>query len=218
MTKTISIILADDHAMVRGALGRTLANEADLSVVATVGSTDDAVSKSAELKPDVILLDIDMPGMVCFDAARRIQNLSPETRVVFLSAFFHDRYIEQAISVQAWGYIVKTEPAEVVADVVRKVVAGQTYFSPEVQSRLVVEGGVPRPARPNASRASSLTDREIEVLRCIARGLSEKEIAKTMHISPHTVHRHTTNLKTKLDIYSRVELARYAIREGLAEA
>lgn len=218
MTKTISILLADDHAMLCGALARTLADEPDLEVVASVNTTDDAVHESARLQPDVVLLDIDMPGMVCFDAARRIQKLSPDSRVVFLSGFFHDRYIEQAIAVQAWGYIIKTESEVVVAEVVRNVVAGQTYFSPEVQSRLIIEGGVPRPARTRSSRASSLTEREIEVLRCVARGLSEKEIARTMHISPHTVHRHTTSIKNKLDIHNRVELARYAIREGLSEA
>ena len=85
-------------------------------------------------------------------------------------------------------------------------------------ARLVVEAGAPRLARKNVSRSSSLTKRESEVLRCIARGLSEKDIAQTMHISPHTVHRHTSSLKAKLDIHNRVELARYAIREGLADA
>jgi DNA-binding NarL/FixJ family response regulator len=218
MTAPISILLADDHSMVRRLLGRRLEDEADMTVVATVSNADDATAEAIRLKPDIILMDIDMPGLSCFEAAGTIHRQSPGSRIIFLSAFFHDRYIEQAMAVQAWGYITKSEPEDSVLEAIRKVSAGIAYFSPEVKARIVVDSQGARLASKGRSRASTLTEREMEVLRYLARGMAKKEIARTMHISVNTVNRHTTSLMAKLDIHDRVELARYAIREGLAEA
>lgn len=218
MTDPISILVADDHALLRGTLSHRLKEEPDLEVVASVGTTDEAVARTQELKPDIVLMDVDMPGMGCFEAARAIQAACPETRVVFLSAFFNDRYIEQALAAKAWGYIVKREAEETVITAIRKVAAGLTYYSEEVQQRLVFEHGSPHLASDGTSRVSTLSDREVEVLRYLARGMSKRSMAETMGISEHTVHRHTASLMAKLDIHDRVELARYAIREGLAEA
>ncbi len=218
MTGTISIVLADDHAMVRGMLGKRLEGELDMTVVAAVGNADEAITEAFRLKPDIVLMDIEMPGLNCFEAARMIRAQRPDTRIIFLSAFFHDRYIEQAMDVQAWGYITKSEPEDSVIKAIRKVSAGVAYFSPEVQARIVVDSRGARFARLGRSRVSTLTDREMEVLRYLARGMAKKQIARTMHISVNTVNRHTTSLMTKLNIHDRVELARYAIREGLAEA
>jgi DNA-binding NarL/FixJ family response regulator len=156
--------------------------------------------------------------MLCFDAAKTIGTQCPHTRIVFLSAFFHDRYIEQAMAVQAWGYITKGEPEEAVVKAIHNVSAGVACFSPEVQRRIVVDAQGARLARKKQSRASTLSERELEVLRYLARGMTKKGIARTMHLSVNTVNRHTTNIMTKLDIHDRVELARFAIREGLAEA
>lgn len=204
--------------MVRRLLSRRLDAEPDMTVVATVSNADKATAEAIRLKPDIILMDIDMPGLSCFEAARTICRQCGDSRIIFLSAFFHDRYIEQAMAVHAWGYITKHEPEESVLKAVRKVSAGIAYFSPEVKARIVVDFQGARLASQGGSRASTLTERETEVLRYLARGMPKKEIARTMHISVHTVNRHTTTLMTKLDIHDRVELARYAIREGLAEA
>ncbi len=218
MSRPISIMLVDDHAMVRGMLKTRLEADPDLRVVASVGQADEAVTQAILLKPDIVLMDIDMPGMLCFEATRTIHEHSPETRVIFLSAFFHDRYIEMAMAVQAWGYVTKSEPEESVSAAIHKVMSGVAYFSPEVQARIVVDARGARLARPTRSRVSTLTDREMEVLRYLARGLSKKEIARLMHLSVNTINRHTTSLMNRLDIHDRVELARFAIREGLAEA
>ena len=218
MTGRISILLADDHAMVRQLLGKRLEAELDMTVAAAVGNADEAIAAAIRLKPNIILMDIDMPGSSCFEAARTIRAQCPDTRVIFLSAFFHDRYIEQAMAVQAWGYITKSEPEDSVVKAIRKVSADVAYFSPEVKARIVVDAQGARFARQGRSRVSTLTEREMEVLRYLARGMAKKEIAHTMHISVNTVNRHTTSLMSKLDIHDRVELARYAIREGLAEA
>ncbi len=218
MSKSISILLADDHALVRNSLGERLRAEPDMTVVGEVPDAEQAVEQAIQLHPDVVVLDIDMPGLLCFDAARTILSRCPETRVVFLSAFFHDRYIEQALAVRASAYITKGESLATIIEALRKVASGRSYYSPEVQSRIVVDDQGARLAEWGRTRASRLSARELEVLRYIAQGLAKKQIASLMHVSIQTVEVHSRNLMRKLDIHDRVELARFAIREGLAEA
>jgi DNA-binding NarL/FixJ family response regulator len=218
MKTPISILVVDDHSMVRSMLRGRLESEPDMKVVGGVGSADEAVTTAMQLKPDIVLMDIDMPGMTCFDAARIITQQNPQTRVVFLSAFVHDRYIEQAIEVGAWGYVAKTQPDDSLVTAVRNVAAGEAYFSPEIQARIVVGDRGPRLSQGKCSRTSTLTQRELEVLRYLAKGMSKKEVAQTVHISVNTVNRHTSSLMNKLNIHDRVELTRFAIREGLADA
>ena len=154
----------------------------------------------------------------CFAAAQEIKRTSPETSIVFLSAFFHDRYIDSALEAQASGYLTKDESPSAIIDAIRTTSSGVAYFSPKVQSRILIDSRGARLADAGQSRASSLTARELEVLRYIARGLPKKEIAVTMDLSVKTVSRHVENLMNKLQIHDRVELTRFAIREGLAEA
>ncbi len=215
----IRVLLVDDHALLRDSLGRLLDSEDDLCVVGAAGNADDGVRLARELSPDVLVLDIDLPGRLCFDATREILTLPRPPRVLYLSAFHHDRYIEEALASGAAGYITKDEPPDGLIRAIRKVHSGQIYFSERVRGRLIVEpDGSLRLGAAGSTRASSLTPRELEVLRYLARGLSKKEIAKAMNRSYSTVDRHTENLMAKLDIHDRVEIARFAIREGLAEA
>lgn len=218
MSKPISIVIADDHALLRGMLEKRLEQEPDMSVVASVSTAQRAVQESHTRKPDMVLLDIEMPGLSAFDAARTIKEISPTSRVIFLSAFVHDHYIEQALQAEASGYITKSEPPEDVIKAIRTVIAGKVYFSTEVQSRIVVDAGSARLAGKVETRSSLLTGRELQVLAYLARGMAKKEIAGTMDISVKTVEQHCTNLMHKLDIHNRVDLARFAIREGLIEA
>lgn len=215
--RPISVLLADDHSLVRDMLAARLEAESDLTVVAAVSNGQQAVDKAAEHGPDVVLLDIDMPGLLAFEAARSIKQSNPQIRVIFLSAFFHDHYIEQALEVEASGYITKSEPPESVMLGIRTVTAGTVYFSPQVQARLVVSSSGVRLGQVPRTRANLLTARELEILRYLARGMAKKEIARTTGISVKTVEQHTTHVMDKLDIHDRVELARFAIREGLAE-
>ncbi len=217
MNDLIRVVLADDHTLVRQSLSRLLNEHADMQVTADVGSADEAVE--ACLRPgstvDVVLLDIDMPGIAAFDAARTIIARCPGAKVIFLSAFTHERYIQAALACGAMGYLCKTEPPEKVIKAIRSVAAGQSYFSPEVQSRLVVDSsGVHLEVKPTMQ---NLTPRELEVLTYIAKGLSKKEIANLMHLSVKTVENHTANVMGRLDIHDRVQLTRLAIREGLIE-
>jgi DNA-binding NarL/FixJ family response regulator len=217
MTPSTHIVLADDHALMRDMLGSCLDRLPDIHVVARCGAADEALAAVRRFKPDVVILDIDMPGMSCFEAARAIRAECPESRTIFLSSYFHDAYVDQALAVEAAGYVTKSEPPEVVIEAVRAVRAGLRYFSAEVEARLVVEQGRFRLGTKRRSRVTALSDRELEILRYIARGLSRKEIAQASHISPETAHRHTTNVMRKLQIHDRVELARFAIREGLIQ-
>ena len=217
MNDTIRLLLVDDHELMREMLARHLEEEPDMMIVGSVGSADDAVVEVNKVSPDIVIMDIDMPGRLCFDAARQIQSQRPDVGIVFLSAFFHDRYIEEALACEAAGYVTKKEPAGALIGAIRAAAAGGSYFSPEVKARIIVDADGVYLAKKRHSRAATLTPREMEVLRYVARGLSEAEIAKTMHVSPKTVHNHTNSVMTKLDIHRRVELSRFAIREGLAE-
>lgn len=213
----ISLLIADDHSLVREMLTSHLGREMDIEVVASVSNGNEALERSRELEPDIVLLDIDMPGMLSFEAAREILQCSPKTRVIFLSAFFHDRYIEEALSTGASGYLTKNEPPAKVIAAIRDVARGVSYFSPEVQSRLVVDVDGLSLKHSQSTRASLLTRRESETLRYIARGLAKKEVANLMGLSIRTIDSHVRNIMEKLDIHDRVELTRFAIREGLTE-
>lgn len=214
----IRVLLVDDHAMVREAVGASLSAEADIEVIGSASDAGEAVELSRQSKPDLVLMDIDMPGLLCFDAIRQISTDRPETKFIILSAFSNDRYIEEALRAKANGYLTKSESTARLAEAVRKVADGGVYFSDEVRDRIVVNGEELTLAKEALSRASTLTSRELEILRYIARGMTKKEIASTMHISVKTVETHSANLMNKLQIHDRVQLARYAIREGLAEA
>jgi DNA-binding NarL/FixJ family response regulator len=217
MNDLIRVVLADDHTLVRQSLSRLLNEHADMQAIADVGSADEAVEACLRqgAAVDVVLLDIDMPGIAAFDAARTIIARCAGAKVIFLSAFTHERYIQAALACGAMGYLCKTEPPEKVVKAIRAVASGQSYFSPEVQARLVVDSsGVHLEMKPTMQH---LTPRELEVLTYIAKGLSKKEIANLMHLSVKTVENHTANVMSRLDIHDRVQLTRLAIREGLIE-
>lgn len=217
MSARIKVVLADDHALLRETLRRWMSDAADFEVVASVGDADAGLEAAIRHDPNLVLLDIDMPGRHSFEVAATIKRRCPNTRVVFLSAFCHDRYIEQALAAGASGYLTKSEPPEKVLAALRRVAGGMACFSPEVEARIVVDSDGVRLNEATVSRSATLTSREIEILRYLARGLSKKEVAQYTNLSERTVNRHCVNLMAKLDIHDRVDLARYAIREGLSE-
>jgi DNA-binding NarL/FixJ family response regulator len=143
---------------------------------------------------------------------------SPAIRVIFFTAFVRDHFIERALAAKAWGYVTKTERAETLVKAIRDVSKGFAYFSPDVQARLVMGHKGPQLVHKNQSLVSTLTVREREVLGYVARGLAKKDIADTMCVSVKTVDYHCANLMDKLRIHDRVELTRFAIREGIVDA
>ena len=217
MTPAVSVVIADDHTLVRDML-RDRLNREGMTVAGIASSGDHAAELAASTQPDVVILDIDMPGLSAFETARAVQAVSPKTRVIFLSAFVNDKYIDQALAVEASGYLTKSEPPPAIAAAIRKVHGGATAFSSAVLDRIVIDAsGAHLNGRPR-TRYYLLTDREREVLGYVARGLTQKQIARQAGISIKTVQHHVMHLMDKLDIHDRVELARFAIREGLVEA
>ena len=217
MTNRIRVMVVDDHALVRDMLAQSLSSEPDIEVVAVAPHAQKAMEKAGECRPDVILMDIDMPGMSPFEASRQIRETLPSVRLVFLSAHVNDQYIDQALEIEASGYLSKEEPADVVVDAVRRASRGATRFSKSVSERIVLGSGRPTLADHGESRINLLTPREREILRYLADGMPKKGIANLLDISPKTVEKHCDHIMDKLDIHDRVKLARYAIREGLTQ-
>lgn len=217
MNAVIKTLLVDDHALVREAIGEKLQQESDIVVVGSAENAEQALQMLNEHEPDVVVLDIDMPGLDPFEAARLIKSRRPQVHIVFLSAHIQDFYIEQALQVEAGGYLTKRESNQTLVEALRRIVAGEPYFSEEVRQRLIVDVDNVRLGQQPRSRISTLTQREREILRYIAQGLSKKEIAAKLNLSVKTIETHSSNLMSKLGIHDRVELARFAIREGLAE-
>ena len=214
---TISVLVVDDHAMVRSALAKGISNEPGLTVVAEASDAEEALNFVLSQCPDIVIMDIDMPGPICFEAARQMREKCPDIKVIFLSAFYHDHYVEEALNVKARGYLTKREPQDALVQAIKEVAQGGVCFSEEVRNRLVVDTDGVRLVGEH-TRGSNLTRREVEVLRYLARGMSKKEIAAVIHRSVKTVENHCSNIMNKLDIHDRVGLTLYAIREGLAEA
>lgn len=218
MSARTTVLVVDDQALVRETLALWLRTAPDLEIVGCAAHADEAVSLATEWRPRVVLMDVDMPGRQAFEAARVLRARCPETRILFVSGHTQDRYIEQALAVGAAGYVAKSEPAATLLGAIRTVAASGVYFSPAVRARLVFAPDGVRLAECARTRATMLTERETEVLRYLARGLSKKEIAEVTHLSERTVNRHCANVMAKLDIHDRVALTRFAIREGLVEA
>lgn len=214
---TIRVLLVDDHSLVREGVGSMLEREPDFEIAGLGQDADEAISQAIATRPDVVVMDIDMPGLSCFEAIQIIRSRVPEVRFLLVTAYVHDEHIEQALRVKASGFISKTEGIQALAQAVRDVAAGKVHFSPELMHRLVFEGDTISLDKPPKSRLSTLTPRERELLRVLARGLSLKEAARVMGVSYKTADKQKATLMAKLDIHNRVELARFAIREGLVE-
>ncbi len=214
----IRLLVVDDHGLVRDSLSATLDREPGLKVVAVSEDADDAITKVLEHRPDLVLMDIDMPGISCFDAIQIIRSRAPETKFILVTAYEHDEHIEQALKVKANGFVTKGEGVPALVEAIRNVAAGRVHFSPEVTARLVIrDNDEIRLDSPPKSRLSMLSPRERELLRILAKGLSLKDAAGILGISYKTADKQKASLMAKLDIHDRVELARYAIREGLVE-
>jgi DNA-binding NarL/FixJ family response regulator len=174
------------------------------------------VAESRRQRPHVVLLDIDMPGLDPFEAIQELQGVCPEVRVIILSAFVRDHYIDLAWRAGAWGYLAKSDAPDEIIKGIRDVTRGDVAFSPSVRARTASRrAGAPAPTM--RSRLEEVTPRELQILRLIAKGRSRNEIADELFLSPLTVDNHRKALMRKLGIHDRVELARFAIAEGLVE-
>ena len=217
---TIRILCVDDHAFLVEGLRTRLELERDVHIVGRLATADDLVSEAKRLRPDLVLLDIEMPGVDPFEAAEDLHHQRPEIKTIILSAFVRDHYLSAAFSAGCWGYFSKSDAIEDIVNGVRRVAEGEFVLSPKVAERCkpipeAEEGHKAAPAP--GSRLESLTAREQEVLRLIGRGLTRAEMAAALHRSPKTIDGHRERIMRKLDIHSNTELVRFAIREGVAE-
>lgn len=212
---SIRVALLDDHRVLLESLAERLNQEPGFEVVEKVFSTVDAAEILKASSPDVLLCDIEMPGKSVFSIIDEVSPYLPNLKVVILTGYLADAFIEQVIRNRLSGYLMKGEPIEKLVDSIRKVVAGEQCFSPEVQQRLHFDSERRNYVMKNPSVLSSLTARQLEVMRLLAQGSSVKEVAKQLNLSEKSVDSHKYRLMYKLGIHDRVELTRLAIREGL---
>jgi DNA-binding NarL/FixJ family response regulator len=214
----IRVLVADDQALVRGGFGMILAAQPDMDVVGLAEDGAQAVRLTAELTPDVVLMDVRMPGMDGLEATRRIlTGPTVATKVVMLTTFDLDEYVYAALVAGASGFLLKETRPEVLADAVRTVAGGEGLLAPTVLRRLV-DRHAAMPAAAERQRLSVLTEREVEVLRLIGRGCSNAEIAETLWVAESTVKTHVTRIFAKLGLRDRVQAVVLAYETGLVRA
>ncbi len=213
MTDLISVLLVDDHKVVRQGVRAFLQTQADLVVVAEAENGATAVALAAEHAPDVALMDLIMPGMDGVEATRRVKQVSPRTQVIVLTSYHEDEHIFPAIRAGALSYVLKDiEPGEL-ATAVRKAAQGEAVLHPRVAARVVQE--IHGRRQETLNPFTELSERELEVIRLIADGLSNSDIAAALVISEKTVKSHVSNILSKLHLADRTQAAVYAWREGI---
>jgi two-component system response regulator NreC len=209
----IRIVVVDDHAVVRTGLRMLLEAEDDIEVVGEAGNTRDAVFEVRAQKPDVILLDVVMPGESGIEATPKLLHEAPEARILVLSMQDDPRYVREAFAAGASGYVLKEAVDAEVVSAIREVAGGTRYVHPALGARMVTAEAQARAA----AEADPLSDREREVLRLLALGHTNQEIAKMLYISVRTAETHRAHIMQKLGLSTRAELVRYALSHGLLE-
>lgn len=206
------LLLTDDHTLFRQGLKTLLEAQYDMQVVGEAQNGSEAIAKAAELRPDLVLMDIGMPGLPSFEAVRQIRKQHPETKVVFLSMYDDEDYLQQCLEAGGSGYLLKDSPAEHLIGALREVRRGGKYLSPRIVAKMVPDGVARNPAERFKPRIATLTPRERETVKLLAEGLSVKEIAVHLNLSTKTVEAHKFNLMRKLDIHNKAQLVRWAIQ------
>lgn len=211
-------MLADDHRILREGLRNLLAQQTDMTVVGEAADGKEAISLARQLKPDVVIMDVVMPGLDGVEATRRIRAEVPTAKIVALSMHSDRRYVSEMLRAGAAGYLVKDSAFDELNQAIRTVMDGRPYLSSVITGSLVEDFVRQTTAdeKPATSPIQMLTAREQEVLRLLADGKRVKEVARILDISVKTVESHRQNIMDKLEIHSTIELTRYAIREGLA--
>jgi DNA-binding NarL/FixJ family response regulator len=205
MEKKITVLLVDDHSLVRRGFRRMLEDESDMEVVGEAGDGEESIKLAKQLHPRVVVMDCALPGMNGLEATRQIMEESPDTAVLMLSMHTESTWVRQAREAGAKGYILKNAMDLELGAAIRKVAAGETVFDPQVEQRSVLKG----------ERSAALTQRELEVLQMIVDGKSNKEIATALDLSANTIAVHRANIMNSLGIHKTAELVVYAIRAGL---
>ena len=213
MTETIRVLIADDHAVVREGLRALMATEPGLELIGEASDGIQAVLKARSLNPDVILLDLMMPRQDGIAAISEIKQENPDARILVVTSFAEDDKVFGAIKAGALGYLLKDSSPDELLRAIRDVYAGESSLHPSIARKLIRELNRPSSLPPTEE---PLTEREVEVLRLVAQGLSNDEIAARLVISERTVRTHVSNILDKLHLANRTQAALYALREGIA--
>lgn len=211
----IRVMIVDDHPLIREGLSKVLELEDGIAVVGDAGDGEEALAKIAELKPDVILLDINMPNMTGIEATAKIGEVAPKTKVIILTIHDDDGYVMQTMKNGASGYLLKDVEPRNLVDAIRVVSKGGSYIHPTIAAKLMGEISRLANSKNQPEPADSLTKREIEVLKCLARGCSNREIAETLFISEKTVKNHISNIFHKLEVNDRTQALIVALKSGV---
>ncbi|WP_275266182.1 response regulator [Nocardioides caldifontis] len=220
MTGPTTVVVVDDQGMVRAGFRSLLSTEPGLEVVGEAGNGEEAVEVVARLAPDVTLMDIRMPVLDGIAATRRLLEGGATTRVIVLTTFDLDEYVFEALRAGASGFLLKDAPAEELADAIRVVAAGDSLLAPQITRRVIdafVDRAAPRRNAPDA-RLQHLTPRELEVLRLLARGLSNQDISERLFVSEGTTKTHVSNVLAKLGLRDRVQAVVFAYENGVVVA
>ena len=214
---SIRVLVADDQSMVRAGFRMLLGGEADIEVVAEASNGLEAVDKAARFRPTVVLMDIRMPELDGLEATRRILAADDSARILILTTFDLDEYVYEALRAGASGFVLKDEPPEQLIAAIRIVARGEALLSPAITKRVIERfSRIPQPSPPK--QLEELTDREVDVFRLIARGLSNAEIGRELYISDTTVKTHITHILQKLGLRDRVQAVVLAYESGLFDA
>jgi DNA-binding NarL/FixJ family response regulator len=213
----IRVLLADGQSLFREGIRALLSAEADLEVAGEAASGADAIAIAAQLQPDLVLLDVGMPGISCFEATRQIRKSRPETKVILLTIYEDEDYLLQGMDAGASAYVLKDSPSPQLLAAIRDVCRGGSYVSPRMLSRFVDHFRSKSFSRENGRKSGGLTPREQEVLKMLAEGDSVKEVACRLDLSVKTVEAHKFNLMRKLDIHNKAQLVQYAVQRKVIQ-
>jgi two-component system response regulator NreC len=211
----IRILLADDHTLFRQGIKTLVTSEPDLEVVGEAANGNEAIDKATELRPDVVLMDIGMPGPSSFETTRQIKRDRPETKVLFLTMYDDEDYLVESMEVGGNGYVLKDSPATELLSAVRETYRGGSFLSPRMLAQLVDDFRSRIKSADRVPRFATLTPREKEVLKMLAEGNSVKEVACQLNLSVKTIEAHKFNLMRKLDIHNKAQLVQYAIQKKM---
>jgi two-component system, NarL family, response regulator NreC len=211
----IRILLADDHTLFRQGVKTLLAAESDIEIVGEAANGAEALERAGQSRPDVVLMDIGMPGPSSFETTRQIRRTRPETKVLFLTMYDDEDYLVEGMEVGASGYVLKDSPAPQLVAAIRDVSRGGSYLSPRMLAQLVDDFRTRIKSTDRLPRFATLTPREKEVLKMLAEGNSVKEVACQLNLSVKTVEAHKFNLMRKLDIHNKAQLVQYAIQKKI---
>ena len=213
----IRVLIADDHAIIRSGLRLLLESRSDIQVVGDVGTGEETIDQAASLQPDILLLDIAMPGLNGLEAARQIRERAPQVRIIVLTMYDDEAYLRQFLELGVAGYVLKRAADTELIDAIRAVQRGESFVYPSLMGGLI-ESYLQRPASDSAPKpGEELSARETEVLRLVALGYTSQQVADELYISVNTVETHRAHIMEKLGLRGRAQLVRYAIAKGLLD-